>query len=250
MTGRTCDTPVTCEDLPCNNGTCATDPVTGAVQCICPLEATGDYCELELDIVTPRFKGTQSYLGYPAPDLRARSQLRIRFRAWQPDGIILFGSRSSTGVGDYVLVQLSQGLVSVGVDCGSGEGWTQIETQRLDDDIYHVLDIKLDSCSVELSVNKWHSSGTTASGASDTINLSGLFYLGGVPEGAALPPGVSRTGMTGCVSAVEIDSESLSLSSPETGMNVDNCDENVCQGVQCSNGGRCVHSSSNSTGRS
>ena len=230
--------------LPCNNGTCRTDPDSGEIACICPLGRGGVYCEREVDIVTPRFKGEQSYLAYSAPYLGESSELRIRFRAARPDGVVLFGSQHPTAVGDYILVSIDEGFVSVLFDCGSGEEFVRVTEQRLDDDIYHILDISIDACRVELSVNSWHSLAVTAPGPSTVIDIGQTLYIGGVPDLVNLPAGANRTGLNGCVSSVEVGEFSVPLHSPVEGSNVDNCEENVCQGVYCSNGGRCVHSTS------
>ena len=246
VTGRTCDTPITCEMSPCGNGTCFTDS-SSEITCICPIGRGGSYCELEVDLVTPRFKGNQSYLGYSAPSLGASGELRVRFRASSPDGIILFSSQHPTAVGDYILVRIAEGFVSVGFDCGSGEELVSVTQQRLDNDTYHILDISIDSCQVELSVNSWHSSAVSAPGPSTVINLGQTLYIGGVPDSVNLPNSTNRVGLNGCVSSVEVGESSLPLHSPVEGRGVENCEENVCQGVYCSNGGRCVHSA-NQTG--
>lgn len=228
--------------LPCNNGTCLTDPDTALIRCICPFGRGGPYCDVEIDIVTPLFQGEYSYLEFQSPNLTANFELRIRFRASLPNGTILFSSQDRVDIGYYILVQMYEGLVSVRFDCGSGEGNTQISEQRLDDDTYHILDISVASCRVELSVNSWHSTAVSAPAPNTVINLGSGLYIGGVPDDVTLPVGVSRVGLYGCVSSVEIGESAVPLDNPVQGRHVDNCEENVCQGVYCSNGGRCVDS--------
>ena len=218
-----------------------TDPDTGLVRCICPFGKGGPCCDVDIDIVTPLFQG-DSYLEFQSPSLPAHSELRIRFRASLPNGVILFSSLDPVDVGDYILVQIYEGLVSVRFDCGSGEGSTRISEQRLDDNIYHILDISISLCRVELSVNSWHSSAVSAPAPSTVINLRSGLYIGGVPDDVNLPAGANRVGLYGCVSSVEIGESAVPLDNPIQGRNIDNCEENVCQNVYCSNGGRCVDS--------
>ena len=224
---------------PCNNGTCITDPDTGLISCICQFGKGGPYCDVDLDIVTPLFQG-DSYLEFQSPSLTAHSELRIRFRASMPNGVILFSSQDPVDVGDYILVQMYEGVVSVRFDCGSGEGSTEISEQRLNDNIYHILDISIASCRVELSINNWHSSAVSAPPPNTMINLGSGLYIGGVPDDVNLPAGANRFGLYGCVSSVEIGESAVPLDNPLQARHIDNCDDNVCQGVYCSNGGRCV----------
>lgn len=178
--------------------------------------------------------------------IRSISEIRIRFKTTEPDGTILYSPPRDIHNADSLFIQLVAGSIKIVFDCGSGEGELTLDPGAgvaIHNDMYHELEITLRKCEALASLDGTVSNVSTASGKSTQLNLADI-YLGGVADTETY-----RVSLNGCISNVEFNDVTLDLTNPIEGFDIDNCDMNICMGVTCVNGGRCIDSPSNVKGK-
>ncbi|XP_075155739.1 terribly reduced optic lobes isoform X4 [Haematobia irritans] len=263
-TGRHCAV----EGTQCTPGICGTgrcENTETGMECLCPLNKTGDRCQYieHLNENSLAFK-TNSFAAYGTP--RA-SKLNIKFQV-RPntleDAVLLYAAESRLPSGDYVAVVLRNKHVELIINTGArlkpvvvrslhplpANKWTEIEiARRFGEGI--------------LRVGSDPEQKAKASGAARTLYIKTPMYIGGYDhEKITLNRDVNITqGFDGCISSLYEGQKHLNLIADiQDAANIQNCGEineidqnetfdnehanniekNACSTDPCENGGTCI----------
>uniref|UniRef100_T1PLQ8 Basement membrane-specific heparan sulfate proteoglycan core protein n=1 Tax=Musca domestica TaxID=7370 RepID=T1PLQ8_MUSDO len=259
-TGRHCAV----EGTQCTPGICGTgrcENTETGMECLCPLNKTGDRCQYieHLNENSLAFK-KNSFAAYGTP--RA-SKLNIKFQV-RPnsleDAVLLYAAESRLPSGDYVAVVLRNKHVELIINTGArlkpvvvrslhplpANKWTEIEiARRFGEGI--------------LRVGTDPEQKAKAAGAARTLYIKTPMYVGGFDhEKITLNRDVNITqGFDGCISNLFEGQRQLNLIADiQDAANIQNCGEineieqnetfdhdveqNACSSDPCENGGTCV----------
>ncbi|XP_061400156.1 basement membrane-specific heparan sulfate proteoglycan core protein-like [Musca vetustissima] len=259
-TGRHC----AIEGTQCTPGICGTgrcENTETGMECLCPLNKTGDRCQYieHLNENSLAFK-KNSFAAYGTP--RA-SKLNIKFQI-RPntleDAVLLYAAESRLPSGDYVAVVLRNKHVELIINTGArlkpvvvrslhplpANKWTEIEiARRFGEGI--------------LRVGTDPEQKAKAAGAARTLYIKTPMYIGGFDhEKITLNRDVNITqGFDGCISNLYEGQRQLNLIADiQDAANIQNCGEineieqnetfdndveqNACSSDPCENGGTCV----------
>lgn len=196
---------------------------------------------LQVEGVVPRFNG-ESWLSLPAlKDPYRQFDIEISIKPADANGLILYNSENRDKTGDYLALQLIDGVPQFIVDSGTGP-----------------LEVKGDH---PLQLNTWHTIRLSRTNSRITMNVgqSGPFvaetdpsnsrwvvlelneplYVGGTPYSNQLPEALAgASGFIGCVSMLVLgrDEKNIMTDSLEK-YQVDSCDS--CSPNLCLNDGVC-----------
>lgn len=240
----------------------ATNINTKGYLCYCSKGFTGKYCQLniskcnDLSCYYPAkplsFMG-RSYVQYSVSHLEESDsmQLSLFLRTRHPVGVISFIS----GIVDYSILEVIDGIVQYRWECGSGEGIVQKSNQRVDDGEWHLIDITREGTVAILSVDGGKSSSVSP-GQNDILNINSEFmYFGAQISFRSTATNIDY-GFVGCLDQITLDGKILQLS-----LGVDSNNESIslkklidvepscpnslpapgiCGKQPCDNGGTCI----------
>ncbi|XP_076441439.1 LOW QUALITY PROTEIN: pikachurin-like [Babylonia areolata] len=233
-----------CDGIAClHNGSCVVEE--GYARCNCPLGFAGSYCERELEVRFPRFRGT-GYLALPVlRDGYKEFAVAMEFRPEAKNGLLLFSSEFEDARKDFFAITLNNGLVEFRFDCGTGQAvlvspvpvrmgqWNQLIVARNE----NRGSLQLNGADVVEGI---------AQGAFTRITLRQNLYIGGYSRMTSISARVntSKT-FVGCVQHLIINGYRYDfrkgglVGDSEFGVNVGECSEGLCERVFCHNGGTC-----------
>ncbi|RZF33915.1 hypothetical protein LSTR_LSTR012257 [Laodelphax striatellus] len=207
--GESCEQRLTpCVSSPCMLGSKCEPLSEGGFTCRCP---PGEPCQhFGMDIVdfpVPEFSGV-SYLELPKLENVGRAfSLEVWFKAFAPDGVIVYNGQLNNGRGDFIVLNLVDGFLQFRFDLGSGvANLTSNEPVELDQ--WHRVHVSRMDKEGTLQLNN----GTVVRGSSgpplNELNLELPLFIGGVPDVNQ----VSRdagivTGMLGAVQRVLLNGQ-------------------------------------------
>ncbi|GFR62611.1 agrin [Elysia marginata] len=208
-----------CKVNPCmNGGVCV--PALNLADCRCPSNFMGKHCEKrfeQMDLDQPiQFDGT-SFIGYPneintKQEGQQNNQFYIRFRANQPDGILLVQSGGNTVASDYLLLALDAGHVIFSYNLGQ-QGPGNLHVIRSEvyvaDGQWHTVRVLRNKREGTIQVDEEEPRASLSGLGTQQLDTDGYLWLGGMRN---LPAGLPVTvGLQGCVSEVRINGQSLHL---------------------------------------
>eukprot|EP00064_Thunnus_orientalis_P009182 superscaffoldBa00001152_g9205 len=208
------------------------------------------------------FETPDSYLALPKWNTKRVGSISFDFRTSEPNGLILFthgkpqDRRDAKGQKnnkvDFFAVELLDGGLYLLLDMGSGTIKVKATQAKVNDGVWHHVDIQRDGRSGIISVNS-RRTPFTASGENEILDLEGDLYLGGLPDnrvGLVLPTelwtAMLNYGYVGCVRDLFIDGRSkdirqIALSQNVTGIK-SSCSKvtgKQCDSNPCKNNGVC-----------
>ncbi|KAM7395743.1 hypothetical protein PAMA_007156 [Pampus argenteus] len=208
------------------------------------------------------FETPDSYLALPKWNTKRVGSISFDFRTSEPNGLILFthgkpqDRRDAKGQKnnkvDFFAVELLDGGLYLLLDMGSGTIKVKATQAKVNDGVWHHVDIQRDGRSGIISVNS-RRTPFTASGENEILDLEGDLYLGGLPDnrvGLVLPTelwtAMLNYGYVGCVRDLFIDGRSkdirqIALSQNVTGIK-SSCSKvtgKQCDSNPCKNNGAC-----------
>uniref|UniRef100_G3NNV3 Neurexin 3b n=1 Tax=Gasterosteus aculeatus aculeatus TaxID=481459 RepID=G3NNV3_GASAC len=208
------------------------------------------------------FETPDSYLALPKWNTKRVGSISFDFRTSEPNGLILFthgkpqdrrdpkGQKNNKV--DFFAVELLDGGLYLLLDMGSGTIKVKATQAKVNDGVWHHVDIQRDGRSGIISVNS-RRSPFTASGENEILDLEGNLYLGGLPDsraGLVLPTelwtAMLNYGYVGCVRDLFIDGRSkdirqIAQSQNATGIK-SSCSKvtgKQCDSNPCKNNGAC-----------
>ncbi|XP_071781024.1 neurexin 3b isoform X3 [Centroberyx gerrardi] len=208
------------------------------------------------------FETPDSYLGLPKWNTKRVGSISFDFRTSEPNGLILFthgkpqDRRDAKGQKnnkvDFFAVELLDGGLYLLLDMGSGTIKVKATQAKVNDGVWHHVDIQRDGRSGIISVNS-RRTPFTASGENEILDLEGDLYLGGLPDnraGLALPTelwtAMLNYGYVGCIRDLFIDGRSKDIRQIAQSQNVtgirSSCSKvtgKQCDSNPCKNNGAC-----------
>ncbi|XP_048035399.1 neurexin-3b isoform X12 [Megalobrama amblycephala] len=208
------------------------------------------------------FETPESFLGLPKWNTKRVGSISFDFRTSEPNGLILFtqgkpqdkkDSRSQrSNKVDFFAVELLDGNLYLLLDMGSGTIKVKATQSKVNDGVWHHVDIQRDGRSGIISVNS-RRTPFTASGENEILDLEGDLYLGGLPDnrvGLVLPTelwtAMLNYGYVGCIRDLFIDGRSKDIrqiAEAQNGVGIKSSCSKVtgkqCDSNPCKNNGIC-----------
>uniref|UniRef100_A0A3B4D762 Neurexin 3b n=1 Tax=Pygocentrus nattereri TaxID=42514 RepID=A0A3B4D762_PYGNA len=173
------------------------------------------------------FETVESFLSLPKWNTKRVGSISFDFRTSEPNGLILYTqgkpqdkrdarSQKSNKV-DFFAVELLDGSLYILLDMGSGTIKVKATQNKVNDGVWHHVDIQRDGRSGIISVNS-RRTPFTATGENEILDLEGDLYLGGLPDNRAdlvLPTelwtAMLNYGYVGCIRDLFIDGRSKDI---------------------------------------
>lgn len=233
-----------CDGIAClHNGSCVVEE--GYARCNCPLGYTGSYCERELEVRFPRFRGT-GYLALPVlRDGYKEFAVAMEFRPEAKNGLLLFSSEFEDARKDFFAITLTNGFVEFRFDCGTGLA-VLVSPVTVKMGQWNQLIVARNENRGSLQLNGADVVEGIAQGAFTRITLRQNLYIGGYSKMTSIAARVntSKT-FVGCIQHLIINGYRYDfrkgglVGDSEFGINVGECSEGLCERVTCQNGGTC-----------
>ncbi|XP_066599302.1 pikachurin isoform X2 [Prorops nasuta] len=213
-------------------------------RCQCPLGRTGDRCQLESEVRSPRFTGS-GWLAFPA--LRAaykHVQLELEFRPEAWDGVLLLAGERDDLQGDFMALILHHGFIEFMFDCGSGVGTVRsTETVKLNE--WNTLSVYRHRWDAWIQLNQEKRVQGRSKGLFSRITFREPLFVGGPGNTTGLEKLPVRSGFKGCVRHLEANEHHYRFPlAPQgdaaNGFDVEECTADRCSKVPCSHGGKCL----------
>ncbi|XP_054277202.1 pikachurin isoform X2 [Macrosteles quadrilineatus] len=219
----------------------------GVHRCQCPLGRSGQTCESEVEVRSPRFSG-QGWLAFPA--LRAaykHVQLQVEFRPESWDGILFLTGERDDLAGDFMVLFLYQGFVEFRFDCGSGVGVVRSEDNVLLNQ-WNKLTLYRHRWDAWIQLNNGKRVQGRSKGLFSRITFREPVFIGGRGNTSGITEKLpTERGFRGCVRHLEINDLIYNFALAPTGdavkgFDIDECVADRCSKVPCQHGGKCLTS--------
>ncbi len=196
----------------------------------------------------PEFSG-QSYIAYPSlTNAFAITSVYLEVLPYSPTGLLVYNSQMDIET-DYITILLESGQVVYSFSLGTGSLLTLTSTVTLTLNEWHTIEIYRNGRTGQLIVDDSLPVSGTATGAFNSLQLGGNFFLGGVSDFAASPNIDIESGFSGCIRALSTGSilQPVELIGDALfGVDVLECSSLPCVKYSCQNGGTCVDAGSDS----
>jgi hypothetical protein len=212
--------------------------------CSCPFGFTGQQCDNDINIVIPRFGNiVPSSLQVSGNVVNDRTDvIVVSVKPLNTDGLIFLMVQNPTSfTGDFIALLLLDAKPVLKFDLGSGAA-TISSPQSIPLGVFTTIELRRDGRMGELVISDVVVATGNSPGISVVANLMGPFYLGGVPDPAAINNAdISPvTGFNGCIRSVSLDNTEFDIVERTiSGTNVGECPGDICSPNPCQNGGRC-----------
>ncbi|XP_052752510.1 basement membrane-specific heparan sulfate proteoglycan core protein isoform X3 [Galleria mellonella] len=196
---------------------------------------------LRVEGVIPRFDGN-SWIALPTiKEAYNKFDIEISFRPADDNGLLLYNSNNLDGNGDYIALQLIDGIPQFIMETGSSPV-TVLGDRPLQLNAWHTIKLNRNGGKVSMIVDET-GPFIGEEGRWDVLDLSEPLYIGYVQYDVALPPSVKAdAGFVGCVSLLKLNKVDKKLISDRIDWsNVEYCDP--CVPNLCANDGVCQEAS-------
>ncbi|CAK1588065.1 unnamed protein product [Parnassius mnemosyne] len=182
--------------------------------------------------VVPKFNG-DGWISLPTlKDAYMQFDIEISFKPNDPNGLILYNGQNDDRTGDYLALQLIDGVPTFSFDTGSGP--LSVSGDRpLQLNAWHTIRLSRTNSKVTMDVDNKGPFMTESSMQWDVLDLKQPLYIGGVPDLNRLPSSLAgASGFIGCVSMLILGREEKNImvdSLDRYGiMECDSCVPNLC----------------------
>ncbi|XP_044575810.1 pikachurin-like [Cotesia glomerata] len=213
-------------------------------RCQCPLGRTGDRCQNEAEVKSPRFTG-HGWLAFPALKAAYKHiQLDLEFRPEAWDGILILTGERDDLQGDFMALILHHGFIEFRFDCGSGVGIVRsAETVKLNE--WNTLNVYRHRWDAWIQLNGGKRVQGRSKGLFSRITFQEPLFVGGPGNTTGLDRLPVRTGFKGCIRHLEANEHRYRFPlAPQgdaaNGFDVEECTADRCSKVPCSHGGKCL----------
>uniref|UniRef100_A0AAY4AYK1 FAT atypical cadherin 1 n=1 Tax=Denticeps clupeoides TaxID=299321 RepID=A0AAY4AYK1_9TELE len=241
-----------CESNPCPEGLeCLPDKQGDKYGCLCP-GGEEEKCRGGLTLTF----GENSFVKYRLLEDVAKDTLNLslRLRTLSPHGTVMF----TRGHG-YSILEIVNARLQYRVVCGGdGRSITAVHRAQVDDGQWHSVSLGLDGNRAKLTLDRVHVASDVMLGKACSPKLGDVIFLGGhrhlaSHRGRRSLPAIAS--LRGCLEAVELNGQTLALSSQaQSGAMVEDVEDvspgctmlppMACSSNPCLNGGMCVPRSS------
>ncbi|XP_049885171.1 basement membrane-specific heparan sulfate proteoglycan core protein-like isoform X3 [Pectinophora gossypiella] len=193
---------------------------------------------LRVQGVVPRFDG-DSWISLPTlKDAYRQFDIEISFNPSDPNGLILYNSQNQGRSGDYVALQLVDGVPEFSLDASTGPVVVRGD-RPLQLNTWHTIRISKTIAKVTMDVDNTGPFLAESPRQWDILDLNQPLYIGGIPDFSQLPDVLARaTGYMGCVSMLILGREEKNIMVDSLEQhNVNECD--TCAPNLCLNNGVC-----------
>eukprot|EP00117_Sycon_ciliatum_P019276 scpid4015/ scgid17527/ Neurogenic locus notch protein homolog len=239
-----------CEESPCErlNFSCANGGSCHAhgteFVCSCPLGFGRRDCKEALQFWRPQFQGVSFLSMKPvAASSGLYSRFEVIFRPQHSDGLVILGMQKNDGVGDFLSISLSAGIVQFRFDCG-GVPVVIRSASPVSLHQWHNITVWRDGAKGWLVVDDGTAVFGQSTGPMKQLDLLYGLYIGGHPSEVLPPVAATPSGLTvpfrGCVAFLAVNNEVQNLASSSKSMEassgVAECgDSTFCSGTCQSN---------------
>ncbi|XP_045541991.1 basement membrane-specific heparan sulfate proteoglycan core protein isoform X1 [Papilio machaon] len=182
--------------------------------------------------IVPRFNG-DSWLALPMiKDAYMQFDIEISFKPSDNNGLVLYNGQNLDRSGDYLALQLIDGVPTFVFETGSGPVSVSGDRPLLLN-TWHTIRISRTNSKVSMDVDNKGPFTSESSQQWDVLDLKQPLYIGGVPDPNQLPADLAgASGFIGCVSMLILGREEINMMADTTSQNnlqeCDSCVPNVC----------------------
>ncbi len=169
--------------------------------------------------------------------------ISIVFHSLQSNGLLLFNSLSTNSFRDYVSLAIVDSYVVYSFDLGTGSA-SIISQNPITVSEWHTVTISRNGRQGFLTVDDQNVVNGTSEGNYIHLNLGDVMWLGGYRHFVNISAftGVDN-GFNGCIRYFQVNGVALDLvMEAESGLGIGECNNTICEGNPCLNGGTCVSS--------
>ncbi|XP_052746482.1 basement membrane-specific heparan sulfate proteoglycan core protein isoform X2 [Bicyclus anynana] len=186
--------------------------------------------------LVPKFNG-DGWVALPTlKDAYLHFDIEISFKPSDPNGVILYNAQNNNGTGDYMILQLIDGVPDLTVKFDSVKPLIVNGDRPLQLNVWHTIRLSRSGSKVTMDVDN---TGPFVAEFNQyaVLDLNAPLYIGGVPD--VRPPELATSaGFIGCVSMLILGKEEkVIMDTKNQAYNVHDCDS--CNPNQCLNGGVC-----------
>ncbi|CAH0716594.1 unnamed protein product, partial [Brenthis ino] len=187
---------------------------------------------LRVSGVVPKFNG-DGWLTLPTlKDAYSRFDIEISFKPSDSNGIILYSSQNDDGTGDYLVLQLVNGVPEFTLKFDTSAPLIVKGDRPLQLNAWHTIRLSRSGSKVTMDIDNTGPFVAESSNAYAVLDLDSNLYVGGVPN--QRPPELEyATGFVGCVSMLILGKEEKKIMADSIQRNnvydCDSCTANLCQ---------------------
>ncbi|XP_060809746.1 basement membrane-specific heparan sulfate proteoglycan core protein isoform X4 [Amyelois transitella] len=189
--------------------------------------------------LVPNFDGN-SWLAIPTiKDAYRQFDVEIAFKPLTADGIILYNNQRPDGSGDYLALQLANGIPVFTMETGSSVPLVVQGDRPLQLNVWHTIRLSRVNSKVSMYVDENGPFVSELRTPWEVLDLSDPMYVGAAPEYVQLPSTLNTTyGFVGCISMLVLSKRDVNLIPDSVdSRNVGECD--TCTPNWCLNEGVC-----------
>ncbi|XP_069364954.1 basement membrane-specific heparan sulfate proteoglycan core protein isoform X3 [Maniola hyperantus] len=186
--------------------------------------------------LVPKFNGDGWVVLPTLKDAYLHFDIEISFKPSDQNGVILYNAQNNNGSGDYMILQLIEGVPELTLKFDTATPLTVTGDRPLQLNVWHTIRLSRSGSKVTMDVDN---TGPFVAEFNPyaVLDLNAPLYIGGAPD--QRPPELARsTGFVGCVSMLILGKEEkVIMDNKNLVHNVFDCDS--CNPNQCLNGGVC-----------
>ncbi|XP_035381867.1 pikachurin [Electrophorus electricus] len=233
-----------CDETVCPHDSFCLDNYRGGSRCHCNLGRQGDLCSEVVAVRFPRFYGYSQMTFEPLKHSYQRFHITVEFKADSKDGLLLYCGEHEHGHGDFTSLALIGGKLHYRFNCGTGAAHIVSQSSVVIGQ-WHIVSLFREGLNGWLQLDNDTPVSGRSQGQYTKITFRTPLYVGGAPTVDRLVRTVGiNHGFRGCVQSLLINSKSTDLrpwphGNALSGADIGECNNSVCDEVNCVNGGVC-----------